>query len=440
MLSWISSSNKKNEAQQTTYIKAASCWNGYERESAVTALSQFKTLASLQAIINRLSDYVLQVRLAATNSFCTFLNEEYALLVKACIPQLIALQHRKRTDYTGLLTLLSDFFTHQSLCSLTIEGCQDPNPVTARFFFDLCARKQLASTEQLFAIGMLNPDFIIRCHAVALVTRTPVANKLLLQAINDKHMRVRLMALRAIDWQEIKANFWQTLLFDKHPNIREIAVKQAQQKGVDVSQHYIDALITHHSLLELCCAIWAVGHLRLAQLTTYIETIMLSHPATKARKQAMQSLNMLAPETLRQHVEILLSDKSVGLSKSAANLCIKENMRFTADFLWRLYLNSQNERRLQVAQRLALHANKWERLIWGLTLLKQSEVDSTLEKYNIEEFFNHWVKQANQSGIAPTEQQESALQTCIHTIGSNTFNTLHPEIGAILLAMGLSLP
>lgn len=82
-------------------IAASSGWDGYVREYAVRRLTTFRSAPALAALVERLNDWVPQVRYAAVEGFRHYLCEEHVALLLQNLDLILSLRDKRRGNHQG---------------------------------------------------------------------------------------------------------------------------------------------------------------------------------------------------------------------------------------------------------------------------------------------------------------------------------------------------
>lgn len=213
-------------------------YNGFVREVAVRELRTSTSPEALLALIERLNDWVAQVRELAAAGVAAYLNSAHASSLLYALPQLMALAARQRADHgatlAGVRAVLqaaevrervhASFLARQGkpacyLFELLLEVAEHPEP----FLREALAHREL--NVRLAAVAA--------CQGLA----GEHATALLLDALPRSIARLRLRMLWVLvpALQDPTPVLRQALL-DPSPSVRSFARWEAKRYGLDATE------------------------------------------------------------------------------------------------------------------------------------------------------------------------------------------------------------
>lgn len=220
-----------------TWITLSHHDNGFVREVAVRALCAEQTPQALQALIERLNDWVPQVRELAKAGIQPYLTGAHVTSLLCALESVVALAARRRVDHAATL---------EQVCAV-LQGAQARREVhldfltrqgkTARFLF---ARLLEADTEPatLLRDALAHRELTVRLAAAAACQALPAAQAvpLLVRALPHAAAKVRVCVLRALlPLLDDPQPLLRQVLLDASPAIRSLARWQAPRYGVDAA-------------------------------------------------------------------------------------------------------------------------------------------------------------------------------------------------------------
>lgn len=216
------------------------CWDGFEREAGLRAVRSEQTRERLSAIIVRLNDWVPQVREAAKLAFGDYLTPTYATWLIAQLPDLLALEKRKREDHSVTLGKLAALLATPECLPLCIPALQSSRGACARLLFQVLAQSMTGDEREAFLITSLHhSDFSVRRLALGNAMELPQASAqraIAFGLASNSGVLRRLSFLAAIRLQSSRAQLIEAFLTDPSPATRSAALWAAKQYDVDPSQ------------------------------------------------------------------------------------------------------------------------------------------------------------------------------------------------------------
>ena len=228
----------------TTWIELSRHYNGFVREVAVRELCSHPSPEALVALIDRLNDWVPQIRDLATAGLEHYLSPSHLQALLLAVEPLIALAARRRADHGKTLHA-----TRTVLQSPIIRDEVQANFLTrqgkaARYLFELLLESDPAP-EALLRSALAHREVTVRLMAVPACQLLPVVQtrRLLLEALSQPSAKFRVCVLRALlplldDPRPVLCE----ALLDASPSIRNLARWAAPSSKVDAAAVLADRL------------------------------------------------------------------------------------------------------------------------------------------------------------------------------------------------------
>lgn len=228
----------ENAESNGTWLALSTHHNGFIREVAVRALCSLHSPAALVALIDRLNDWVPQVRDLAAAGLSHYLKASQAQALLFALEPLMGLALRQRADHGP--TLMA------ARAALQSPGVRDEihaNFLTrqgkaARYLFALLLEKDTAP-EALLRDALAHRELTVRLAAVSACQALPAAqaSPLLMTALARPGANVRVCVLRTLlplldDPQPVL----RKALLDASPSVRNLARWAATAHNVDPRQ------------------------------------------------------------------------------------------------------------------------------------------------------------------------------------------------------------
>lgn len=361
-------------------------WNGRVREAAVRELARFRTSAALHSIVERLNDWVPQVRRIARDSLEPFLCVEFAGLILCKLDGIIALNFRGRADHSEVLQRVAGVLRSQEARPVLISHLPLCNGRSARYLLDILSAGDDDLGEECLRAFARHPDCLVRLRIVGLCRLRPGRHGAMLAELrHDGHPRVRREALSCM-WshsdQAARAELLEAALLDRAGSVREIAIWYARKSGFDLEGFAVKVMTNAKpevhaklALLGLLTALKMSAGLGFAHAELRSESAAL-------RAAALSFLVSVQRELADEHVAAALADSSNKVARLARVMILRGQVALThAQYMSAtkvLLLSAHTGRALSVCALMAM----WARLEALLMCLVESreEEDRTMIK------------------------------------------------------------
>lgn len=297
----------------------ANHYDGHVREAAVKTLYSQASAAALVVMIERMNDWVWQVRQAAQVGYDQYLLAQRVDDLLECANLLVALQGKSRADHSERIRkTLALFVTPQFKQKVLCHFCS-LKAKTARFLLrvllDSTANERLDSAQ----IAMEHPDASVRKLVLNLMSESADAEiGVLLEAgLYDHSATVRTTAFR-LHLQRINGHdelvvrsFCESMLLDYSHGLRAAAGWYAKQAGLDVVEFYRDqfARVESLSTAQIEALLWESTKAELKEAIPLAKQ-SFSSERVRTRLAAMSVLLKLAPDEQPSTVHQGLQDAS----------------------------------------------------------------------------------------------------------------------------------
>ena len=383
--------------------------DGFKRENAVLRLGMLGNPNAIPALLIRANDWVPQVRNAALIALEKLLTRNNAEAFVYSLPNLYRLKNCYRNNNNDLTNKVIDFLIQPENNQFLKQAISNENPFIARIALKLCIENELLSKYEIVTKALAHQDVLVRDISANLL-RELKGNELelsLKKSIKDPFMPIRREAfqiyLRLLPRQGIEIA--KTFLFDRHPALRELAVKNLLQQNFDVENVLLNVFEKENqSALKICSAIFGLSEIKAKALIPMLPNLA-NNPLPSIRKASLQAFAKLSTE---QEVTLYLiagiNDESPAVAKESARLLNKNKIRFTLDELTRIIDSASQRHTLTICLGLSKNMNKWDRLIYLLTGLTKNEFDLDVFESEIVLWNNHFNMSWSQPTIAQKEQ------------------------------------
>ncbi len=289
----------------STLLACVELKDGLKREAAVIQLGVLGDPVVIPNLIERVNDWVAEIRAAARSALRKLAIPENAEAFVMSLPELYHLRKCDREDHSDFIHKIENYLIQPTNVLNILEGLNDSDTKVVNACFALVLKYKLADIDTFILSALKHKDLSIRIKASHLVnTLGEDAKKEALNlALQDEYMPIRRDAFLSLMQIWGNEGLVKTMLFDEHASIREIAVAHLTKMGEDVQYTYLRSL-SRDEPQDLCAALWGMGFLKVAECSTLVKPF-LTHENSKVRKQAQSTLDALEklPEKFVDTVE-----------------------------------------------------------------------------------------------------------------------------------------
>lgn len=225
----------KNANSKETWVELSTHYNGFIREVAVRELSNHPSPEALVALINRLNDWLPQIRDLALVAMNHYLSTSQTQALLFALEPLMALAARQRADHGPTLISVCDVLQSPEIQGEVYANFLTRQGKAARYLFALLLEKNTAP-EALLRSALAHRELTVRLAAVSACQELPVAqaSPLLLEALSQPGAKVRVCVLRALlPLLDNPRQLLRQALLDASPSIRSLARFEAPRNNVD---------------------------------------------------------------------------------------------------------------------------------------------------------------------------------------------------------------
>jgi hypothetical protein len=396
-------------------------YSGYVREAALERAQALHAPALLPAIVERLNDWVPQVRARAQALVLDWLP---ALDADAALRLLGAIQYlrdARRSDHVSWLGKVERIVVTCVGASRIVEGVANPDIAVARTCFRLLEEHGLADPAMRVRVGLAHGTDIVlvRKAAEALVLLDSHERAAMGRLALRSHFGiVRAIALRRLLADEVDgAEALATdMLADPHGWVRLVASTFLERHGIDSAALYAARLTapgSSNTVLRACLMGLAEAgkgaHLDLVRRMT-------THPSARVRVNAFAAWLHLAPEEKDDIARCVLADGARRVRMLVMSMHRKHGAFVPVDDALAL-LREHGD--VELMLRYAEHEPwRWLQLI--VELEPTWHADAALRSHLRDQLIG-WIDNAHMSSTRPTPAQralfaEPAAQAALHAL------------------------
>lgn len=379
--------------------------SGYKRENAVRRLGMLGNPVAIPYLVERVNDWVPQVRAAARDALSKLLRADNAEAVVAFLPAIMQLQSRTRDDHTELLRSVQEFLLREENVQRLVTSVHSKDVHVARLAIRLLVQRQRMPAAELIGIGLAHKDVVVRSTVIGLL-RTLEATDFTVavtRAMHDPYMPVRREAFQQLLARDVEAGLRAAadLLFDTSASIREIAVRRLLAAGAPVEQMYESALARDSNRVAVVtCVLWSWALLH-NQARGQQVMRLLDARFPSVRRAAVQTIAKLLRNDAKPYLEAALADASPAVCNEAARLLYRIDSKVAIERLLSISRASGLHHVAVACCRVARHAGKWEWLQFILKVYGAIDAAVSRETFSIE--IDAWEAAFNRSSAQPDE-------------------------------------
>lgn len=227
-----------------TWTDLSHHYNGFVREVAVRELCSHTSPDALIALIERLNDWVPQVRNLAATGLQYYLMPSQAQALLVALEPLMNLSSCQRVDHGSTLTTARAVLQSPGIRDEVYKNFLARQGKAARYLFVLLLEVD-AAPEALLSSALAHGELTVRLMAISACGKLPVAQArpLLLEALSRRGASVRVRALNALlPLLDDPRQVVREALLDESPSIRNLARWAASRNEIDALEVFTERL------------------------------------------------------------------------------------------------------------------------------------------------------------------------------------------------------
>jgi len=311
-------------------------YSGFVREVALERAAELRSPDLLPAIVDRLNDWVPQVRQRAQALVLDWLP---LLDADAGIRLLGTVQHlrvARRTDHSAWLQAFEQAVVAQVGADRIAAAASGGDAIVARTCYRLLAEHGLVDPAALVRLGLSNGMDIVLAHKAAesLVRLSADDREALGRLALRSHFgMVRASALRSLlsDGTETHRTLATDMLADPNSWVRLVANSWLERHGIDSGPLFAARLAAPDSAIAVLRA--CLMGLAETGKRDHVDLVlrMTMHPSARVRSYAFSAWRQLAPGDKDHIAQRVLADESPRVRKAVLTLSRKHGAFVPAD-------------------------------------------------------------------------------------------------------------
>ncbi len=349
--------------------------NGFQREAALRHLMRSGNPAALPVFLERLNDWVPNIRRVAHEAIEGLMRDEHAATWINSVPTVLRLREQRRADHSAIVARALQLVLRPRHVDLMLEAIESKDVQIARAAARLCIEHALAEPAILIERLIRQPDVVARDLAAGLLRTIEgeAFESAATRLVGDSHMSVRREALQllllrrpAVGLQHAREG-----LFDSGSWIRSISQRALKDHAIDTLPLLLTALVPSVPLRRQQAALYGLAdaHREIApqHLLPYI-----GHPQPSLRRSALQALARCNTDLARPLLLLGLCDESPSVVATCGRLLRTVSPAPSLVELDDAMRKSRCERTFDACFSISRAMNKWDRLILLLTVREKA--------------------------------------------------------------------
>ncbi|TIH07032.1 HEAT repeat domain-containing protein [Pseudomonas leptonychotis] len=407
--------------EQSDWLQLSRNSNGFVREVAVRVLCDTPSPQALLALVERLNDWVAQVRQLAERGVQQYLHPNQADALLYALEPLLALAGKGRCNPDAILQQMAEVLSRPELHAALIEALNGRRGKGARFLFELLLKSEAGALPTTLQIAMKHADTDVRRMALTASRRLPQAEARVLLRLGfaSPSAQIRVTALREWLAQDEQLPQIQNLLrlglLDPAPAVRCLACWAAPRYQINSS----DVLMLGLAEQPTDKNGW-LGLIGLAK--DLVETralptlqIALLHTAPVVRSRALEAIAAIAPDDVLATLLSALDNPSTQVVRAASRLLKRQPIRTGDEQLSAAIVSSLRQGESRKLVTLAALTPLWIHLQHLLQALEIAEDEGQRE--GLLAALNIWHKRRRRAyALRATAEQQALLSTHLLTL------------------------
>lgn len=391
-------------------LRADMChYSGYVREAALDRAAELRSLDLLPAVVDRLNDWVPQVRQRANAlvlDWLPLLDADVAIRLLGTVQHL---RVARRIDHSTWLQAFEQAVVAQVGADRIAAEVSGIDAIVARTCYRLLAEHGLVDPVTLVRLGLSNGTDIVVAHKTAesLVRLSADDRETLGRlALRSPFGMVRASALRSLlsDGTETHRTLATDMLADPNSWVRLVANSWLERHGIDSAPVFAARLeATDSSIAVLRACLMGLAETGKRDQVDLVRR-MTTHPSARLRSHAFSAWRQLAPADKDLIARRVLADESPRVRKAVLTMNRKHGAFVPCDVAWSL-LRERGDVDLMLRY---VQSEPWHQLALIAELETASRSDPALRERLRHELIT-WIDSSRLHYTRPTDAQRERL-------------------------------
>lgn len=403
-------------------------YDGYLRQAAVEYCGKLALRGAVASLVERLNDWVPQVRAAARHAIDSVLPTAAPAELLAALPAIYGLLNAKREDHVAWVAAFERKVFEQVGAAPLVAALQGSNVQVSRAAFRLLATVDAMTPQALFALVVpASSDIVLTLRAFDYLEKSEqgFGEAELIRAFRSKTTPLRVRALRTLIARGC-TNYVQEALFVRQSPLRAVATAYLAAQGADVPAIYKEALdMPDASPARMAICLTQLGALRQPACLDSIRPF-LDHSSVVVRIRAAQAWFRLAPSEKDEVALWAMADPAPELRALAFQLVRKHGAYIPFEHV-RLHLQAPEDRALLW---WFAELDPWDWLGTAMSLAgsEAAEQEKLSGYLDLDEAWIRWARFSNRK---PTGAQRGFLLPLLESGGLRSLRLAEDLRGAL---------
>lgn len=384
--------------------------SGYRREKAVRDLGSSGSPEAIPLLLERLNDWVPQVRMAAREAILAYIGD-YRERWLDLAPELLAMPNKTRADHSDIRAMIDALFMDAGAVSILHRAMNERAGPKSRYAYALAFRTSQWRFVDIAKRVLEGDDISLRREVTGRLRSLDDSEfrAIEIEGSFDRFTRTRIAFLSEAFRRKLP-NLEEHLacaLMDKSVAVRNVALHFSEAIGLDAQRIYKRAFTEPPSPKALCIGIWGVSKFGDKSAIPRLREL-LDERSNAVVRCALAALADLNDPDSAMLLKSKLQGEDLGMSRFAAQMLVRNRWRLELEKLKELADTRPHTQYLRlVVLPLNELSSKWDRLEFLLWLARQHTLSDACGA--IEERLRRWNYRFNASQQPLSSQQRGRL-------------------------------
>jgi hypothetical protein len=371
--------------------QCVSHYSGYVREAAIGRAVELGGSTFLALIVERLNDWVPEVRNAAARALTTLLATVPAACFVPLLPRLRGLMLATRADHRAWLFDFEEQLVRADGGTAIVEAISGADFHVRRSAYFIAIDHQLLPTLEIITSGLLSGDIVLARRAATLLDRLPAheRSQCVAMAAASPFGPVRHEVFRFIAGEHIAPDsepFLWRCVFDAQGSLRSAAARRLVDGGRDVVGHCREMLGSDTlSSAQVRAALSLMVELRSSDVDSMLEKFSADSRA-QIRAHALLLRSKVSPAIKDQIASQALFDPARKVRKAGVRLCSLGAFVSLEQIRTVLVMRQDRHAALAVCGR-----DQWDSLSC-MAMIVELDVSSDRDERELSEALGRWLR------------------------------------------------
>lgn len=398
-----------SDSEKTTFLGLCSFHpNGYFREKAIKALSNYETGRELSYFLIRMNDWVMPIRNCAKVAVNNSLKQNDIKTIVNNLPLIFRLKDCERDEHTDFIQDVLKMLSQNECLEEIKNGLKSSDPRVRLCCYEIIMNAKYLDNKTIINYLIKERIPYIRLTVLrkieSIITEDEL-NEAVASLLKDKSSPIRVLALELLySFNPINSlPILENALMDRSSSVRELTRFLLKKHGqFDFASIYKSKIYNNE---ESYAAICGIGETGTKDDSISIVKFLKSDKIRTVRASiiAISNLDFVSHKST---IIDFLDDYRPGISKQARRVLYKKIESHDAERIYDIFKNSRHEHVVINSAVLLSSLNKWESISY-IVEISSSRAEKTSEfgRYSLEK----WIGNFNHSFTSPSKIQMERL-------------------------------